>query len=148
VSLAPALVIKSLGNLHSFVHINKYNSTLLKWVRHFCSANQEGNVLINITVTDMDGQLHEIQGRDGDNLMEALNDYEWGTPAICGGLCACGTCHVYLGTDWLEKFPPPDSDEQDLLDIFVNTKKSSRLSCQLYLQVEHDGLKLSIVPEE
>jgi len=104
--------------------------------------------LINISVKDLDGQVHEIQGREGDSLMEALRKYEWGIPAICGGLCSCGTCHVFLDAQWLGKFQPADSDEQDLLDVFVNTRENSRLSCQLPLQVSHDGIRLSIAPDE
>lgn len=104
--------------------------------------------MINISVTDLDGQVHEIQAEAGDNLMEVLNDFEWGTPAICGGLCSCGTCHVYLAEGWTDKFPLTASDEQDLLDDFGTTRDNSRLSCQLYLTAGHDGLQLSIAPEE
>ena len=104
--------------------------------------------MINISVKDLDGQVHEIQAREGDSLMEALREHEWGVPAICGGLCSCGTCHVYLDTEWMDKFRQVDSDEQDLLEEFDNTKDNSRLSCQIQLQPGHDGLKLSIAPEE
>jgi 2Fe-2S ferredoxin len=142
------VVLKFSGNLPSFPLINKYNSTLHERARRPSTINQEGIVLINITVKDLDGQVHEVQGRDGGSLMEVLNDHEWGTPAVCGGLCSCGTCHVYIEGDWLGKLRPVDSDEQELLDIFVNTKENSRLSCQLYLQKDHDGLTLSIAPEE
>ena len=104
--------------------------------------------MINISVTDLDGQVHEIQARDGDSLMETLREYEWGVPAICGALCSCGTCHVYLGAVWLDKFMQADLDEQDLLEVFDCTKDNSRLSCQLQLKPEHEGLSLSIAPEE
>ena len=104
--------------------------------------------MINISVKDLDGQVHEIQAQDGDSLMEALREYEWGVPAICGGLCSCGTCHVYLGAVWLDKFMQADLDEQDLLEVFDCTKDNSRLSCQLQLKPEHEGLSLSIAPEE
>jgi 2Fe-2S ferredoxin len=104
--------------------------------------------LINISVKDLDGQVHEIQGREGESLMEALRQQEWGVAAMCGGLCSCGTCHVYIDTEWLNIFQPADSDEQDLLDEFDNAKDNSRLSCQLPLQAAHDGIKLSIAPEE
>ena len=104
--------------------------------------------MINISVKDLDGQVHEVQAREGDSLMEALREHEWGVPAICGGLCSCGTCHVYLGTQWQDKFMMADSDEQDLLEVFETTQATSRLSCQLQLRAEHDGLKLSIAPEE
>jgi len=104
--------------------------------------------LINISVKDLDGQLHEIQAREGDSLMESLRGHEWGIPAICGGLCSCGTCHVYLDPDWLDKFQQADGDEQDLLDVFGNTKDNSRLSCQLRLLPAHDGLRLTIAEED
>ncbi len=104
--------------------------------------------MINISVKDLDGQVHEIQAREGDSLMESLREHEWGVPAICGGLCSCGTCHVYLDPDWLDKFQQAYADEQDLLDVFENAKDSSRLSCQLQLLPAHDGLKLTIAEED
>jgi 2Fe-2S ferredoxin len=109
---------------------------------------QRGVILINISVKDLDNQVHEIEARDGDSLMETLREYAWGVPAICGGLCSCGTCHVYIDEQWLERFPQPDPDEQDLLDVFDSKQENSRLSCQLQLQPGHAGLKLSIAPEE
>ncbi len=104
--------------------------------------------MIKILVKDLDGRVHEIEAREGDSLMEALREYEWGVPAICGGLCSCGTCHVYIDEEWLEHFPQRDPDEQDLLEVFDSTRENSRLSCQLQLQPDHEGLKLSIAPEE
>ena len=104
--------------------------------------------MINISVKDLDGQVHEIQAREGDSLMEVLREYEWGVPAICGGLCSCGTCHVYLDTQWLDRFQQPDPDEQDLLGVFDSAEDNSRLSCQLYLQAGHNGLKLVIATDE
>jgi 2Fe-2S ferredoxin len=104
--------------------------------------------LINISVTDLDGELHEIEANEGDSLMEALREYEWGVPAICGGLCSCGTCHVYIDTQWLDKFQQADPDEQDLLDVFDSAKDNSRLSCQMNLREGHNGLSLSIAPDE
>ncbi len=104
--------------------------------------------MINISVKDLDGQVHEIQAGEGGSLMEALREHEWGVPAICGGLCSCGTCHVYLDAQWQDKFMQADPDEQDLLEEFDTTQPNSRLSCQLQLRPAHEGLKLSIAPEE
>ena len=104
--------------------------------------------MINISVKDLDGQVHEVKAQEGDSLMESLNDYEWGLAGICGGLCSCGTCHVYLDKEWLDQFQQVDADEQDLLDEFENTKDNSRLSCQLPLQTSHDGIRLTIAPDE
>jgi len=104
--------------------------------------------LINIIVKDLDGQVHKKTANEGESLMEALRHDEWGVAAICGGMCSCGTCHVFLDADWLDKFQQADSDEQDLLDVFDTTKENSRLSCQLFLQSAHDGLSLTIAPED
>lgn len=89
-----------------------------------------------------------MQGLEGDTLMEVLREHEWGVAAICGGLMACGTCQVYLDSEWQDKFPPIDPEEQDLLDEFDSTKSNSRLSCQLRLDSTHDGLSLTIAPDE
>ena len=104
--------------------------------------------MISISVKDLDGQEHTIQASEGHSLMEALREHEWGVPAICGGLCSCGTCHVYVDADWLGKLQPADSDEQDLLDVFETANSQSRLSCQIEVRAEHDGLALTIAPEE
>lgn len=104
--------------------------------------------MINIVVKDLDGKVHELQVNEGENLMEALREYEWGVPAICGGLCSCGTCHVYIDTQWLDKFQQADPDEQDLLDVFDSAKDNSRLSCQMNLREVHSGLSLTIAPDE
>ena len=107
----------------------------------------EGIILINITVKDLDGQVHEVQAKEGDSLMESLRQHEWGVAAACGGLCSCGTCHVYVDPEWTDKLPPAASDEQDLLDEFETTQESSRLSCQLQMHSSHDGLSVSIAPD-
>jgi 2Fe-2S ferredoxin len=104
--------------------------------------------LINIAVKDPDGKEHKIQGLEGDTLMEVLREYEWGVAAICGGLMACGTCQVFVDEAWLDKFPPKDPEEQDLLDEFDATATQSRLSCQMHLDSRHDGLSITIAPDE
>jgi len=108
----------------------------------------QGINLINIKVKDHDGHTHTVQGRKGDSVMEVLREHEWGVPAVCGGLLSCGTCHVYVQSAWLDKFPQKDPEEQDLLDEFDSTLENSRLSCQLHLQASHDGLALTIAPDE
>jgi 2Fe-2S ferredoxin len=104
--------------------------------------------LIKLSVKDYKGEEHQLQGLEGDTLMEVLREYEWGVAAICGGLMACGTCQVYLDKEWQDKFPPIDPEEQDLLDEFDSTNGNSRLSCQLRLDKSHDGLSLTIAPDE
>ena len=73
--------------------------------------------MIKIQVTDRDGLEHEIEGREGDHLMETLREFDWGVAAICGGMCSCGTCHVFIEGDWPAKFPAQDVDEEDLIEM-------------------------------
>lgn len=104
--------------------------------------------MININVKDHDGHTHQLKGQEGDSLMELLRQHEWGVAAACGGLLSCGTCHVYIAPDWRDKFPPKEPEELELLQEFDTTLENSRLSCQLKLQSSHDGLKLTIAPDE
>lgn len=107
-----------------------------------------GTVLIELKVTDREGQEHSVQAQPDDRLMEVLREYEWGVSAICGGMCSCATCHVWLDEQWSELFPPKDIDEEELLEFLDEFKPSSRLSCQLVLQPQHDGLAVTLAPEE
>ena len=104
--------------------------------------------MIKIHVTDRDGNAHDIEAAPGDRLMEVLREYDWGVAAICGGMCSCGTCHVWLAADWPAKFPAQDVDEEDLVDMLEFRQDNSRLSCQLTLGPEHDGLNLQLAPDE
>lgn len=105
--------------------------------------------MIKLNVKDRDGATHEVEANEGDTLMETLREYDWGVAAICGGMCSCGTCHVYLDPDDMARFPEPDVDEEDLVDMLEFSRDgASRLSCQLTLQSEHDELSLELAPDE
>jgi 2Fe-2S ferredoxin len=104
--------------------------------------------LITIHVKDRDGGEHVVEGHENDRLMEVLREFDWGVAAICGGMCSCATCHVYLDEEWLDKFPPREMDEEELLEFLDYFRPNSRLSCQLDLQQQHDGLTLTLAPEE
>lgn len=104
--------------------------------------------MFTIKVTDLDGRQHELDAKPGEVLMELLREQDWGVAALCGGMCSCATCHVYIEEDWLDSFPPKDSDEEELLEILDSFQPNSRLSCQLRLQPAHDGLVLILAPEE
>jgi len=104
--------------------------------------------LITIHVKDRDGGKHVVEGHENDRLMEVLREFDWGVAAICGGMCSCATCHVYLDEEWLDKFPPREMDEEELLEFLDYFKPNSRLSCQLELQQQHDGLSVTLAPEE
>ncbi len=104
--------------------------------------------MIRIKVTDLDGREHELETGPIEVLMELLREQDWGVAALCGGMCSCGTCHVFLDEAWLERFPARDSDEEELLEILDHFQPNSRLSCQLRLSESHDGLSLELAPEE
>ena len=104
--------------------------------------------MITIKVTDLDGQQHELEANPGEILMELLREQDWGVAALCGGMCSCATCHVFLDEGWLERFPPKESDEEELLEVLDYFQPNSRLSCQLRLENDHDGLSVQLAPEE
>ena len=56
-----------------------------------------------MVVTDRDGNVHDVEGRPGLKLMETLREYEYGVTAICGGLCSCATCHIFVAPAWMER---------------------------------------------
>lgn len=104
--------------------------------------------MITVNVTDRSGQVHAVTARPNDTLMEVLREFDWGVAAICGGMCSCATCHVFVGDDWLDKFPKREMDEEELLEFLEHFRPNSRLSCQLSLREQHDGLVIALAPEE
>jgi 2Fe-2S ferredoxin len=68
--------------------------------------------------------------------------------AICGGMCSCATCHVYVDTDWLPRLPTAMSDERELLHELAHHQDNSRLSCQIEFTNDLAGLRVTIAPDE
>jgi len=102
-----------------------------------------------IFVTDRAGEQHEIEIASGDNLMEPLREMDNGIEALCGGMCSCATCHIFLAPKWFEKLEAPQDDELELLEETECFKKDeSRLSCQIEFSDELDGMTFVIAPEE
>ena len=102
-----------------------------------------------IFVTDRDGTQHEVNAYDGSSLMETLRDEALGVEAICGGQCACATCHSLIETSWSSKLPPISDDEAELLESLDHYDKlRSRLTCQIPVSGELQGLSLTVGPEE
>jgi 2Fe-2S ferredoxin len=100
-------------------------------------------------VTDRDGILHELEGQLGVKLMETLREYDYGVTAICGGLCSCATCHIFIDPEWMPRLPPPQGDEKELLVELQNyDPERSRLSCQVDFTAALDGLPLAVAPDE
>ncbi len=101
-----------------------------------------------IHVTDREGEQHQVEADSGVPLMETLRDLPYGVEAICGGMCSCATCHVYVADEWAGKLQPKEDDESDLLEELEHHQASSRLSCQVEVTEEMDGLALTIAPFE
>ena len=100
-------------------------------------------------VTDRDGHLHEIEGQLGVKLMETLREYDYGVTAICGGLCSCATCHIFIDPEWMPRLPAPQGDEKERLGERQHFDPArSRLSCQVDFTESLDGLALTVAPDE
>jgi len=99
-------------------------------------------------VVDRDGIEHEIEARTGLKVMEDLRELDYGVAAICGGMCACATCHVYVDPAWVERLPAAMSDERELLSELAHAEDNSRLSCQIEFTPALAGLRVTIAPDE
>jgi ferredoxin, 2Fe-2S len=97
--------------------------------------------MVNITFIDADGVSRTVEGEPGATLMEtAIRNGVPGIEAECGGACACATCHVYVDEEWREKTGAPESMEEDMLDFAFEVRPNSRLSCQIRITEELEGL--------
>ena len=100
-----------------------------------------------IIITNRDGKKYEIDADSNFTLMEAIRDKGFDIEASCGGCCACATCHVYIDEKWKTRVTKSNDDEESMLDLAFNIRDNSRLSCQIELSDELDGLELEIAPE-
>ena len=95
-----------------------------------------------------DGTVQSIDAKDGDSVMiVAVRNNLEGILAECGGACSCATCHVHIDADWMQKLPVMDDLEQEMLDFAEEVDEFSRLSCQIKISPELDGLVVN-VPEK
>lgn len=97
--------------------------------------------MVKITFVESNGTEHSCEGETGMTLMEVAikNDIK-AISADCGGACACATCHVYVRQDWQYKTGQANDLEEDMLDFAVHVKDNSRLSCQIKVTDELDGI--------
>jgi len=103
----------------------------------------------HLTVVTRDGTSHEVEAPNGYTVMEAIRDNGIDELlAICGGCCSCATCHVYVDEAFADRLPPLKGDEDDLLDSSEHRRPNSRLSCQLPVGPEIEGLTVTIAPED
>jgi 2Fe-2S ferredoxin len=96
-----------------------------------------------------DGKRHEVEVDNGYSVMEgAINHNIDGIVAECGGACACATCHSYVDEDWLDRLPPMDDMEDSMLDAAFERQDNSRLTCQIEVNDELDGLVVRVADNE
>ena len=101
---------------------------------------------LEIHVTDQDGAEHTIPALSGWRVMEIIRDAGLSIKAECGGCCSCATCHVYVDEAWQDKLVEPTDEEMDMLDEAFDIEDTSRLSCQIIMKDEFNGLKVTLAP--
>lgn len=103
--------------------------------------------MVTLRFTLADGSTQELDGAEGTSVMEAAvaNNLP-GINADCGGACACATCHVYVDPEWTPLLPPKGEQEEKMLEFAIGVDERSRLSCQLCISADLNGLSVE-VPE-
>ncbi len=105
--------------------------------------------MAKITYITRDGENHEVDVENGYSVMEgAINNNIEGIVAECGGACACATCHAYIDDAWLSKLPAMDDMEDSMLDAAFERKPNSRLTCQLEINDDLDGLVVHVAEND
>ena len=103
--------------------------------------------MVKLFVTDKDGRDVEVDARLGLSIMENIRELPRSVEAICGGLCACATCHVFIDAEWIERLPPRRYEERLVLVSSPTFDAArSRLSCQIEVTAELEGLRVTVAP--
>lgn len=101
--------------------------------------------MTRITFIEHNGTAHEVDANDGESIMQAaLDNLIPGVIGDCGGCCTCATCHCFVDEAFVQGLPPVSVDEQSILDGLLDTQPNSRLSCQLKVGPELDGLTIRL----
>ena len=104
------------------------------------SSNSDQSETTILFVVDHHGHEHALPALEGWRVMEVIRDWGIVLKAECGGACACATCHVYVDEAWREKVGAPTPMEEDMLDFGFDVRPNSRLSCQIKVTDDLDGL--------
>lgn len=100
--------------------------------------------MVKIIFKDHSGEAREVDASVGETVMEsAIKNSVPGIDADCGGACACATCHVYVDADYMDKVGNPEDMEQSMLDFAENVTEQSRLSCQIFVRDDLEGLTVT-----
>jgi 2Fe-2S ferredoxin len=105
--------------------------------------------MVKLVVTDKDGRDVEIDARAGLSIMENIRQLPRSVEAICGGLCSCATCHVFIEPEWMQRLAPRRYEERVMLQSSPTFDSArSRLSCQIKVTPELEGLHVTVAPGE
>lgn len=102
---------------------------------------------MKVLVYERGGKLVELDELPGQTLMDAIRDAGLNLTGLCGGCMACGTCHVYVDDAWQARVEPAGETENAMLDVVEERRENSRLSCQIKLNENLDGLTVKIAPD-
>lgn len=102
-----------------------------------------------VTFVEPGGRERVVDAPAGATVMEtAIDNDVAGIVAECGGACSCATCHVYVDPEWAGRLPPRDAQEDGMLDCVIDRRATSRLSCQITLTEELDGLVVRVADSQ
>ena len=105
--------------------------------------------MVKLIVTDREQRVVEVDATPGLSMMESIRELDASVEAICGGMCACATCHVYIDPDWADQTGSRSFEETLMLrDLDSFDPDRSRLSCQIEVTEALEGLALTVGPEE
>lgn len=102
---------------------------------------------VKVNFIDPRGNLHEAEAEPGDNLLRVGQAAGLPLEGTCEGQMACSTCHVIVAAEWFDRLPESSEEEEDMLDFASGARRTSRLSCQIELTPELDGLTVSVPGE-
>lgn len=99
---------------------------------------------ITVTFVEAGGKAVETTAESGENLLRVGQAAGLPLEGTCEGQMACSTCHVIVAADWFDRLPPASEEEEDMLDFAAGARRTSRLSCQIELTADMDGLTVTI----
>ncbi|CAH8611370.1 unnamed protein product [Schistosoma bovis] len=102
------------------------------------------NFRVNVRFVDRNGNTRHLEGEVGDNLMVLARRHNIEIEGACEGSLACSTCHVYIDQKFYDLLPPASEGEEDMLDLAVFLQENSRLSCQIVLTKELNGMTITL----
>ncbi|KAG4075353.1 hypothetical protein HA402_003144 [Bradysia odoriphaga] len=129
----------------SRVPLKQFHLTNIRWHGEYeWQDPKTPDEIVNITYINKDGDRTSIKGKIGDNVLYLAHRHNINMEGACEASLACTTCHVYVHDDYIDKLPPAEEKEDDLLDMAPFLKENSRLGCQIVLTKELDGIEVTL----